>query len=63
LSGSIAQKCKQKMKTICRLKYIAYRHRSAAKMYRSSFLERKVWKTLPSVPLIMLLWLDDHQFI
>lgn len=41
----------------------AYLHRSAAKMYSNSFLVIKGWKTAPSVPLIMLLWLDDHQLI
>lgn len=41
----------------------AYLQRSAAKMYSNSFLFIKGWKTAPSVPLIMLLWLEDHQLI
>lgn len=40
-----------------------YRHKSAAKMYSSSSLDSSGWNTLPSVPLIMLLWFDDHQDI
>lgn len=42
---------------------VTYLQRSAAKMYSSSFLDNRGWNTLPSVPFIMLLWLEDHHDI